>query len=149
MIDMGSTKLYSNLIEGQFIDYNRIIPQKFDTHININKQLFMNSIERAAIVARSAKNNLSGYDLVKFDIKDDYLTLSSSSEEGDVKENIPITLAGKDILIGFSCKRILDYLRCVNEDFITIDLISPREPCIIRPSGNENYFYLLLPMTIQ
>ena len=148
-VDMGETKLYSSLIEGNYIEYKNIIPKNFNTHITVNKQLLENSISRASIVARSAKNNLASFDIVKFDVKDKYLTVSSSSEDGEVKENIPITMIGKDLVIGFSCKRVLDYLRCVDEDFINLDFISPIDPCIIKPNTSEDYFYLLLPVKMQ
>ena len=94
-----------------------------------------------------AKNDR--YNIVKFDIKEDVMTVSAKSEVGTVNENVNINLTGKDLLIEFKGKYLTEFLRIINDDFITINLNSPIDPCIIKPVGDNGFMYLVLPVRIN
>ena len=143
-VKLENTTLISRLIEGSFVKYNHILPTNFNNYITVNKDSLLNSIERAQIVARDDKFNV-----VKFDIKENVMTVSAKSEVGAVNENVNINLKGKDMFIAFNGKYLLDYLRMESEDFVTICLNSSIDPCVFRPVGNENLVYLVLPVNIR
>ncbi len=143
-IELGNTILISRLIEGEFVKYNHILPTSFENVVTINRQALLTSIERASIVARNDR-----YNVVKFDIKEEGMGISAKSEVGNVNENVPINLKGKDLLIAFNGKYIMEYLKITNEDFININLNSPIDPCVITPVTGNEYLYLVLPIRIN
>ena len=143
MVSVDNIVLISRLIEGEFIKYRQILPTEFTTNIRINKQLLINSIERASVVSRQEKTNI-----VKFDIKEDFVNITSKSEIGNVNENIAINMDGKDLIIAFNGKYLLDYLKTTDDDFVSINLNSPIDPCIIRSIVNTDYTYLIVPVRI-
>jgi len=144
MVEVDNTVLISRLIEGEFIKYRQIMPTEFITNVRINKTLLISSIERASVVAKSDKTNV-----VKFDIKEDFLNITAKSEIGNVNENIAINMDGKDTIIAFNGKYLLDYLKTCEDDFINVSLNSPIEPCILSSIVNNDYTYLIVPIRIN
>lgn len=142
--EIENTVVYSRLIEGEFVKYNHIIPSSFSNIVTVNKNLFLSSIERAAIVAKNDR-----YNIIKFDIKEKVMNISAKSEIGFVNENVNINLNGKDVSIAFNGKYIADYLKIIDGDFINLNLNSPIDPCILTEVGKEEYIYLVLPVRIN
>ena len=143
-VKVDNTVIFSRLIEGEFVKYNHILPTSFSNVVTVNKDAFLSSIERAAIVARNDR-----YNVVKLDIKEDLMNISAKSEIGAVNENIPVKLKGKDISIAFNGKYISEYLKIAGEDFINLNLNSAIDPCILTPVGNDSFIYLVLPVRIN
>lgn len=143
MVEIGDTVLTARLLEGDYIDYKQIIPNTFLTEFKANKIIFENAVERAAVLARVMKN------LVKMDIKENYVNITADSEMGNVNENVLINLEGKDLVIAYNSKYILDCLRVIEDDFIKVSLNTPISPCIIRPNSDDNSLYLILPIRIN
>lgn len=143
MVEIDSTKIITRLIEGDFINYNQIIPKDFTTSLVINKSVFEEAIERTSVLSRVDKNNL-----VKFEIKDKILTLTSNSDIGNIKENIGISLKGNDLTIAFNSRYFSECLRTINEEAIKISFNTPSSPCIITPSEGDEYLFLILPVRI-
>ena len=80
MVDIDNTKMTTRLLEGDFINYNQIIPTDFNTNVVLNKEQLLDALERASLLSRVDRNNL-----VKFEISDKVMVLSSKSEIGDIK----------------------------------------------------------------
>ena len=143
-VELNNTTLISRLIEGEFVKYKHILPTGFENYVTVSKDMLLQSIERASIVAKNDRFNI-----VKFDIKENLLTISAKSEVGTVNENVPINLQGKDMVIAFNGKYILDFLRLINDEFICISLKSQSDPCIIKPVGDEDLLYLVMSVRIN
>ena len=143
MIDIDNTVFTTRLLEGEYIDYKKIIPQTYLTTFKVNKNALYNSIERASVVARVMKN------IVKFDIHENYVDVSSDSDLGNVKENVLINLEGKDLTIAFNSKYLIDCLRVINDEFINFNLNSSISPCVIKSNTEGEYMYLILPVRIS
>ena len=143
-VQIENTLLISRLIEGEFVKYKHIIPTSFENVVTVNKNALQSSIDRASIVARNDR-----YNIVKFEIKEDVMSILAKSEIGNVNENVNVNLSGKDLTIAFNGKYLSDYLRICDEDFINIQLNSPIDPCIITPVGSDNFIYLVLPVRIN
>ncbi len=143
-VEVENTKLISRLIEGEFVKYNHIIPNNFENIVTVNKQTLLSSIERASIVARNDR-----YNVIKFEVKEDIMTVSAKSEVGNVNENVSVHLEGKDITIAFNGKYLVEYLKIINEDFINLNLNTAIDPCIITAVSNDGFLYLVLPVRIN
>lgn len=143
MIEVEGTVFITRLLEGNFVNYKQIIPSDFITTVQVSRNGFLNSLERANVVAKESKN------IVKLDIKENYINISANSESGNVNENVIINLEGKDLSIAFNSKFICDALKAAGDEFVNIYLNSPISPCVIKPYSGEEYLYLILPIRIN
>ncbi|MBS3995506.1 MAG: DNA polymerase III subunit beta [Alkaliphilus sp.] len=137
------TRIISRLLEGEFVNYNQIIPREFKSRVSVNTRSLYDSIERASLMAKEGKNNL-----IKFSIKDEKMSISSNSEMGKVFESLSIKLEGADIEIGFNSKYFIDVLRVIDSEEVYLNFINNVSPCIIKPVDNNNYTHLILPVRI-
>ncbi len=142
MVEIDNTKIITRLIDGDFINYKQIIPNDFSTSLIINKNIFEEAIERTSVLSRIDRNNL-----VKFEIKDKVLTLTSNSDIGNIKENIGISLKGNDLTIAFNSRYFSECLRTINDEAIKISFNMPSSPCVIN-SDNDEFLFLILPVRI-
>ncbi|MEG1499569.1 MAG: DNA polymerase III subunit beta [Clostridia bacterium] len=141
MIDLKNTKIITRLIDGEYLNYKQIIANEFSSSIKVNVNQFANALERASLLSKVGQNNL-----VKFDIKEKNMIVTSNSEIGNIKENININLVGKELNIAFNAMYFLDALRTINDEFVEIKFNSPINPCIIKSIENDKFIYLILPV---
>lgn len=141
MIDLGDTKITSRLLEGDYMNYKQIIPVNYETCVIVNREQLIEALERATLLLRSAQNNY-----VKFDIKENNICITSNSELGNVRENIPVTVAGKDLLISFNPRYFLECLRVNSNEFVKICFNESSNPCVIVPTEEDEFLYLILPV---
>ena len=76
------------------------------------------------------------------------MQLSINSQIGSMKEDIDIEKEGKDIMIGFNPKFLIDALKVIDDEQISIFLVNPKAPCFIKDE-NESYIYLILPVNFN
>ena len=145
LVDLVHTKITSRLLDGDFINYKQIIPAAFETTVTVPKEQFESGLERAMLLSRSEKNNL-----VRFDVKEDVLQLSSNSEAGTITEKIPVKITGMDMSIAFNARYYAELLKFVESEYIVIKLTSPSAPCIVVPTDSpEDFIYLILPVRMM
>ena len=143
LVNDGSVKIITRLLEGEFINYRQVIPATTTTTITVSKAQLEDGLDRASLLARMDKNNL-----VKFDIRDKVLTLTSASNIGNVTENITIALDGKDLTIAFNARYLSDCMHTISDEFIKINFTSQIAPCTICSAEDDKYLYLILPVRI-
>jgi len=141
MVDLGDTIVINRLIDGQFINYRQIVPKDFSTVVTINKEQLEDAIDRASVLSRIDKNNL-----VKFDIKEKNLMLTSNSEIGNTKENITVGVKGNDLNISLNSKYFSDCLKVVNDAYVKISFNTQIQPCVVTPCEGEDFVFLILPV---
>ena len=81
-------------------------------------------------------------------IKNDLMTITSRSEEGNVKEEIIVEKNGNDLEIGFNSKFVLDVLKVIDDEQISLNFKSGVSPCVVKPVEGDSYEYLILPVRI-
>lgn len=143
IFDLDNSIIVSRLLEGQFLNYKDIIRNEYKSKVKVKTKDIRESIERASLLAREGKNNL-----IKLDITDENMIITSNSEIGNVHEEIPIELEGNDIKIAFNSKYILEGIRVIDTEEIMMHFISNVNPCIINPYGDNTYTYLVLPVRL-
>ncbi|RKD22251.1 DNA polymerase III, beta subunit [Caminicella sporogenes DSM 14501] len=144
LFKIDETRIISRLLEGEFINYEQIIPREYKSKVRVNTKELLNSIERASLLAKEGKNNL-----IKFSIRDDFMNISSNVEIGSVNEEVAIELEGEDIDIGFNSKYLLEALKVMDSEEINLEFTTSVSPCIMKPADNENYIYLVLPVRLS
>jgi DNA polymerase-3 subunit beta len=140
---VGDTEFTSRLLEGEFINYHHIIPEETNTEITVSRRALLDSTERAALLANEGKNNL-----IKLDIGMEELTLTSNADIGEVHEVIPIKKTGDDLRIAFNSKFIIDALKVISEEDITIRLTNPVGPALI-VGDDDRFVTLILPVRVS
>jgi len=140
---MEDTTVVVRLMEGEFIKYKEILPAQKQTTMEIEKKVFQNSIERASLFAKEGKNNL-----IKLAIHNNLLTITSRSEEGNLKETIIMEKTGEDLEIGFNSKYIADFLKAIEDETIKLEFNTSTSPCLIKPVEGNSFEYLILPVRI-
>ncbi|NLM42579.1 MAG: DNA polymerase III subunit beta [Clostridiales bacterium] len=140
LFHIGNTTVVSRLLEGEFINYKQLLPTEYKTKITINKNNFMNACDRAALFARESNNS------IKLEIYEDTMSIKSNSEHGDVHEEISISKTGEDIEIAFNPRYLMDALKVINNDEITVEFTTSVSPSIIKPLKDQEFLYLVLPV---
>ncbi|MDO5441747.1 MAG: DNA polymerase III subunit beta [Bacillota bacterium] len=143
-IFIDETRVIVRLLEGEFIKYKDIIPSEYKTRVIVSVAEIQSAIERASLFAKEGKNNL-----IKLEIKDGNIEITSRSEEGNVKENVSAEIEGEDLTIGFNSKYLIDVFKVVNDDEVAIEMGSAVSACLIKPISGDNYLYLVLPVRIS
>jgi DNA polymerase-3 subunit beta len=143
VINVGNNEIIIRRMEGEFIKYNDILPKENTTNVIVSKEMLLESIERASLLSREGKNNL-----IKMIIKNDLMTITSRSEEGNVKEEIIVEKTGNDLEIGFNSKFVLDVLKVIDDDQVSLNFKTGVSPCVVKPVDGDHYEYLILPVRI-
>lgn len=141
MVDFGETKLTTRLLEGDFVNYKQIIAANYETVCVINKGQFEDALERASLLSKVGQGNC-----VKFEVKEKNLCITSNSELGNVKENVPINMTGKELLIAFNARYFIENLKANSDEFVKICFNAPANPCVIVPVEGDEFLYLILPV---
>ncbi len=143
VFNIGNTEVVLRLMEGEFIKYRDIIPTDGTIKVIVGKEILLESIERASLLAKEGKNNL-----IKMTIRNDLLTVTSRSEEGNVREEIVMEKTGDDLEIGFNSKFVIDVLKVIDDEEISMIFKTGTSPCVVRPVEGDAYEYLILPVRI-
>lgn len=138
------SRIILRMMDGKFLKYRDLLPKEFKTTVNVDKNLLINSIERASLFAKEGRNNL-----IKLSVRDGNIQITSKSEAGTVDENIPAKKNGDDIEIGFNSKYLLDGIKVIKEDNLVLNFNTNVTPCIIEPLDGNDFTYLLLPVRIM
>ena len=143
VFEFDSTVVVSRLIEGEYFKINQMLSSDYETKISINKKEFLNCIDRATLLVKEGDKKP-----IIINITDGDLELKISSVLGSMNENIDITKDGKDIMIGFNPRFLIDALKVIDDEEINIYLVNPKAPCFIK-DAEEKYIYLILPVNFN
>lgn len=141
MVDLGETKLTTRLLEGDFVNYKQIIAANYGTVCIVNKEQFEDALERASLLSKVGQGNC-----VKFEVKDKNLCITSNSELGNIKENVPVNMTGRELVIAFNARYFIENLRANTDEFVKICFNAPANPCVIVPVEGDEFLYLILPV---
>jgi len=139
-VRIEDTVIVSRLLEGEFINYKQIIPLEYKIKVKVFSNSLMEACDRAALFARDSSNNM-----IRLEINDDVMTIMSNSQSGNVHEKLSIQKEGNDIEIAFNATYLMDVLKVIESEEITMDFTTNVSPSIIRPFDNTDYLYLVLP----
>lgn len=148
LFEMGRSILVSRIIEGDFLNYNTIIPDSYETKVKVKTKNLLDSFERVALFAKENKEKDRKAPL-KMNIGIDGIVLSCVSEAGDAKEGVQAVVEGKDIEIGFNPRYIIDALKVIDDNEIYIEFTSSISPVLIKPVNTKEYIYVVLPIKLR
>ena len=140
LFEFENTVVVSRLIEGEYFKIDQMLSSDYETKLKINKKDLLDCINRSTLLIKEGDKKP-----IIINIKDDSMELKMNSIKGSMNENISIEKIGKDMMIGFNPKFLIEALRAIEDEDIDIYLVNPKAPCFIR-ERYEKYIYLILPV---
>lgn len=142
LIKIDNFKFYTRLIDGEFFNYQQIIPKNAEIKVKAVTRDLVNALERASLLI-TADNKAP----IRMNMEGDTMTLLTSSRIGQAKDEIHIQKDGADLEIGFNHKYLLDALKASETEEIFMDFSNHLSPCILRGEA-EDFIYMVLPVRL-
>ena len=142
-VSTDSTTLIMRMVDGDFPDYKRVIPEKTDNLAFINREIFLHALRRISVLSSEKSKG------IKIGLNKDCLILSSSNPDlGDAKEEIDIVYSGNEISIGFNARYVIDILQAMDQENVVLYLKDNVSPGLIQPEKDENHLAVIMPMRL-
>lgn len=141
LFDLGNVMIISRLIEGEFPDYQQVVPPLSDNKMKIGRDQFLLAVRRAGLLSTP------DYQAIKLEVFKNKLVISKSTPDvGESREEAPVEYQGKELAIGFNPNYLIDVLKNLAEEAIELELTDAEKPGVMRSSG---YIYIVLPMRLS
>lgn len=138
------SEVISRLIEGEFPDFERIIPERGKTKTTVETELLRRAVKIAAIFARESAN------IIRFDLGKNGLTLSANTAQvGENKSQVEAKVEGEKSQIAFNSRYLLDFLNSVQADLIKFEISGPLNPGVFSPADDKTYTHIIMPVRVQ
>ncbi len=132
----------TQLIDGQFPNYQQVIPKNFKTDLYLQTNVLAEIVERASLLTRDGD-----YNVVKIDTKDMKIIVTSNNPEvGAGHEEVEAATKGEQLTIAFNARYILDVLKVIDNPEIEFSFTSPLTPSVIKPRGQDFFMYVITPV---
>jgi len=144
LFDFDYAQLISRLIEGQYPNYQQIIPESFKTQAIINREELINNIKIASLFSGKIND-------IKVSLFPKRSLMEISAKDADLGENksqIETRVEGKEIGIVFNYRYLLDGLNNIYSDKVILGLNDSANPVAMRPVGDTSYTYVVMPIKI-
>ena len=140
LFEMPDTTIVSRLIDGEYFAVDQMISGDYESKVRINKKTFQDCIDRATLFVKEGDKKP-----IILDFTEGNCNLSIESPLGAMNEDIDIEKDGKDLTIGFNPRFMIDALKAIEDEDITLYMTNAKSPCFIR-DDEDNYTYLVLPV---
>jgi DNA polymerase III subunit beta len=140
--EIGSTRLTTRLIEGEFPNYRQLIPASHPNTLTVEREPLLEAIRRVKILARDATP-------VRLQITSDGLKLTAITQDvGNATEELDAAAEGADLTVAFNPDYLAAGVEAVGSDQITLSTIDALKPAVVRGLGRDDYLYLLMPVRV-
>ena len=135
--------LMARLIKGEFVDYEKIIPRDYNVRIPLERESFLDLLKRASILMSESSR------MVKINLAESRMLITASTEIGESSDEIVIDYAGEEIAMAFNPEYLVDYLQNESCGELFMDIVNPKSPVVFRPSDDEGYLYIVMPLKLH
>ena len=133
----------SKLIDGRFPDYNRVIPAAQNKQILVERGIFRETLNRAAILSNEK------YRGVRFGLSKGLMTITAHNpEQEEAQEEMVIAYNAEDLEIGFNVNYISEAVAALDSEQVEFCLNDPTSSCLLRTPGNQKHVYVVMPMRL-
>jgi len=140
LFDIDGVLIVTRIIEGEFPNYNQVIPKASSPKVGVDREALLFAIRRANLLSTP------DFQAIKFEVFKDKMVISKTTPDvGESREEIPIEYGGSELVVGFNPAFLIDVLKNIDAEKIEFELTGPDKPGVIRL---DDYLYLVLPMRI-
>lgn len=143
VFEFDQTVVVSRLIDGDYFKIDQMLSSDYETKVRINKREMLSCIDRATLLVKENDKKP-----IIINITDDSMDFKMKSQIGAMDEEIEITKEGRDLLIGFNPKFLIDALRVIDDEEVDLYFMNAKAPCFIKDE-EEKYIYLILPVNFS
>ena len=140
VFEFDQTTVVSRLIEGEYFRIDQMLSSDYETKVKVNKRELLSCIDRATLLVKEGDKKP-----IIINITDESMELKINSLLGSMNEEMDIEKNGKDLMIGFNPKFLIDALRVIDDEDVYLYMVNPKAPCFIK-NPEESYIYLILPV---
>jgi len=144
LFETQNCTIVSRLLEGNFINYDRVFTKEGETIIVVDRTSLLESIDRASLISRDTKKSP-----VRLRMEDGCIIVTSNTEMGAAYEEVVVEQDGPDMEIEFQPRYLTDALKVIDDQKVIMEFTSSNLPCIIKPEGSEDHIYLVLPLRMR
>ncbi|MDY3930041.1 MAG: DNA polymerase III subunit beta [Clostridia bacterium] len=138
----------SRLLEGEYIRYKPIFNTPNTIVVTVNTRIFTDSLERAALIINDDALAKTEKVPVRLNISQDKIEIDCKTGKAKINDEVPANIIGGEIEIGFNHRYLLEALRSCEDEEIKLELSNPKSSCFIKPTENNDYIYMILPVRL-
>jgi len=143
VFSLGGVRVTSRLVEGQFPNYQHVIPQEFKQRIRVGTELLRAALRRVSITARDSNT------VVQMSAQAGVLRLQSNTPEvGRAQEEVEVETSGEPVEVVFNARHLLDALSVWESAEVWLELTGPLSPGVLRPADDPDYLYVVAPVRV-
>jgi DNA polymerase-3 subunit beta len=143
LFSIGEIQFLTRLIEGTYPNYEQVIPSGNDKKIIVQREAFLKTARRVAIMSRERSN------AIKIDLSENLITISSSNPDlGEAQDEISVEYKGEDLSLGFNARYLIDVIEAMSSEKIIMEMQAPLTPVLIKEEKDEDYRCVIMPMRI-
>jgi DNA polymerase-3 subunit beta len=144
MFILDDIELVSRLIEGEFPDYQKLIPENYTTKVFINRDEFLQSVKLASVFARESAN------VVKLNIKNNFLELTANAPQvGQNLIKLESKTEGEPLEIAFNYKFLTDFLNICKSNELLIEFNESLSPVFFHDQSDSSFTHIIMPVRLQ
>lgn len=141
---LGGVEISSRLLEGEFPPYQQIIPNTYNTKMNLAKEELLSAVKRASLFARDNAN------VIKVKVEEANLLVSAeNSQVGSNVTNVEGEIEGEKITMAFNAKYLVDYLSAVEGEYVEWETEGELKPSVLRDTKDPNWLQVIMPIRVQ
>jgi DNA polymerase-3 subunit beta len=135
--------LVSRLIDGQFPNYQQVLPASHATRAVVDRDELLKAVRLSALIASSSAN------VVKLRLEGDgtgALTIAAAADVGETEGQLETTLEGDPVAIAFNARYLQEALQNVDADQLALEFTGALSPGVLRPIGDDDYVHVIMPV---
>jgi DNA polymerase III subunit beta len=143
LFTIGEVRFLARLIEGEYPNYEKVIPRSTDKAVTIGRENFVRIVRRVSLMSREKSN------AIRLDIGDGMLSVSSSNPDlGEARDEIEVSYSDEPVALGYNARYLMDCLGAMSAEHVVFSFQDPLSPTLLREEGNEDYRCVIMPMRI-
>ena len=142
---VGTTEVTTRLIEGEFPNYQQLIPSGYPNRLTVSRDALQSAVNRVRLVGQSRDTAP-----IRLSQTADTLELSATAQDvGEAHESVEAKFEGTELTVAFNSQFLLDGLDAAAADEVVLESIDPLKPAVLRAMDNPDFLYLLMPVRIS
>ncbi len=141
--EVGSVRLTTRLIEGEFPPYQKLIPESYPNRLIANREALLDAVRRVKLLVKDAITP------VRVSLRADGVECTVITQElGQATEDLDAKYEGTELVMGFNPTFLIDGLEAVGGEEILLETLDPMKPATVRSTDGGDYLYLLMPVRL-